>query len=295
MTLDIETRVRRANPLITAEQLQQLFGDDASARLLRDIHHKREGRMTETTENRPPTTEEGSATIAAGSQRPSGSRDASERTARSGTPGVRRRFRPGTVVAAFSLVIAAGIALAFLVGNSDSESAGPVDVARSFIEARDAWDAETTVGLFAPAATVSDLEVGSVGDYAAQYEWYRAVEWRWEAGECVETPRGLTSEVSCAYTHHNAWMDATGAEPGSGSFEFLISQSKITELSISFTTFPAWDQFRAWVDANHPEDLSVMYESGGGFQPPRYTPESMALWEQYTSEFVASVTSPTTP
>ncbi len=54
MSLDIEARVRRANPLTQSDQLEQLFGEDASPRLLRDIHDSRAGRMTETTKNQQP-------------------------------------------------------------------------------------------------------------------------------------------------------------------------------------------------------------------------------------------------
>lgn len=50
MSSDLETRVRRANPLTRSDQLERLFGDDASGRLLRDI--RRAGPMTETTKER---------------------------------------------------------------------------------------------------------------------------------------------------------------------------------------------------------------------------------------------------
>ena len=54
--MDLETRVRRANPLVHSEQLEQLFGDGASTRLLDDVRMRREGRMTKTTPKDQPTT-----------------------------------------------------------------------------------------------------------------------------------------------------------------------------------------------------------------------------------------------
>jgi hypothetical protein len=55
MNVEAEARVRRANPLTQSDQLEQLFGEDASPRLLRDIHHRRVGRMTESRTNEQPT------------------------------------------------------------------------------------------------------------------------------------------------------------------------------------------------------------------------------------------------
>jgi RNA polymerase sigma-70 factor (ECF subfamily) len=51
MSLDIEARVRRANPLTQSDLLEQRFGEDASLRLLGDIDDRRAGRMAETTKN----------------------------------------------------------------------------------------------------------------------------------------------------------------------------------------------------------------------------------------------------
>ena len=44
----------------------------------------------------------------------------------------------------------------------ESEAAAPVDIARTFIEARDAWDAEATAALFAPDAVINDLQYRSL-------------------------------------------------------------------------------------------------------------------------------------
>jgi hypothetical protein len=55
---------------------------------------------------------------------------------------------------------------------------------------------------------------------------------------------------------------------------------------------PVWSNFRSFLTNNHPTDVFVMYVVD---QAPSYTPESIALWEQYTNEFVASVTNTTMP
>ena len=114
MSVDIEARVRRANPLTHTEQLEQLFGEDASRRLLRDIHHKREGRMSDTTENQQPTNVQ---------DRTPATRQKTERPTPSRGPSRKR----GLLVAAAALVvaiIAAGVVIGLVGGSSDEPNVG---------------------------------------------------------------------------------------------------------------------------------------------------------------------------
>ncbi len=93
MSVDIEARVRRANPLTHTGQLEQLFGEDTSSRLFRDIHHKREGRMPDTTGNQQPTNVQDRTTATRQKTEP-----------RTPSPGPSRRR--GLLVAAAALVVA---------------------------------------------------------------------------------------------------------------------------------------------------------------------------------------------
>lgn len=114
MSVDIEARVRRANPLTHTEQLEQLFGEDTSSRLFRDIHHKREGRMPDTTGNQQPTNVQ---------DRTPATRQKTEPRTPSRGPSRRR----GLLVAAAGLVvaiIAAGVVIGLLGGSSDEPDVG---------------------------------------------------------------------------------------------------------------------------------------------------------------------------
>ncbi len=180
--------------------------------------------------------------------------------------------------------------MAWIVSLDDGESdvAGtPVDIARSFIEARDAWDAEAAIALLASDAVVRD-EIRTVEELPALFDFLRAVDWRWTVGECTETATGPAVEVTCTYTHNNAWTRALGVEPVTGTFNFVVSDGEIAELNhiFNWSDFaPVLAAFTEWVGSNHLEDMDVMIASAGYV----LTPESIALWEQYTSEFVASV------
>ena len=108
MRVDIESRVKRANLITRDEQLEQLFGDETSNRLLLDILAKKEGRMTDTRPDQQPTP---------------------EKAQRSAPTQPRKRFRPGVALAAFLIVVAVGVAFA-IVGNPGSTVAevepGPI-------------------------------------------------------------------------------------------------------------------------------------------------------------------------
>lgn len=114
MSVDIEARVRRANPFTPTEQLEQLFGEGASRRLLRDIHDKREGRMPDTTGNQQPTNVQ---------DRPTATRPKTEPRTPSRGPSRRREL----LVAAAALVvaiIAAGVVIGLVGGSSDEPDVG---------------------------------------------------------------------------------------------------------------------------------------------------------------------------
>ena len=108
MSVDIESRVKRANLITRDEQLEQLFGDETSNRLLLDILAKKEGRMTDNRPDQQPTLEKAQRTAPTQPQ---------------------KRFRLGVALAAVLIVVAVGVVFA-TVSNRGSTVAevepGPV-------------------------------------------------------------------------------------------------------------------------------------------------------------------------
>jgi len=108
MSVDVESRVKRANLIIRDEHLEQLFGDETSNRFLLDILAKKEGRMTDNRPDQQPTL---------------------EKTQRTAPTQPQKRFRLGVALAAFLIVVAVGVAFA-TVSNRGSTVAevepGPV-------------------------------------------------------------------------------------------------------------------------------------------------------------------------
>jgi len=108
MSVDIESRVKRANLITRDEHLEQLFGDETSNRLLLDILAKKEGRMTDNRPDQQPTLEKAQRTAPTQPQ---------------------KRFRLGVALAAVLIVVAVGVAFA-TVSNRGSTVAevepGPI-------------------------------------------------------------------------------------------------------------------------------------------------------------------------
>ena len=80
--------------------------------------------------------------------------------------------------------------------------------------------------------------------------------------------------------------------PFTGSnFTFVIADGQIQQVT-HFFDFSEFDPqvyavFQEWLTATHPNDVDVMYDpSSGNFS---LTPESIALFEHHTTEFVASL------
>lgn len=277
---EIEARVRRANLVAHDEQLDQLFGRDLSDRLLSLVQQKKEGRMTDTSKQRPIEKE-------AAIEPPLGSKS---------QPDPTRRVRPRVALAAFLggglAVIVTAIVLLFAFDRTEDVAAPPADMAREFVEARSRWDADGMQSLLAPDAVfLGDLvDTGETLPPLADFE--RATGWTYIVDQCIETTGEPFPLVSCAYSWENDWSRALGVGPFGGSeFRFVFEDGRITEVTNNFNLrgLPrGWDPFVDWLEQAHPEDVPVMIDESFALGPiPYLTPESIALWEIYTDEFVA--------
>ena len=267
MSVDTETRVKRANLIARDEMLEQLFGDETSNRFLLDLLAKKEGRMTETRPDQQPVQEDG-------------------RSQPTVSPPPEKRFRVGVALTAFAVVLAIGIGFAIFRNSGSTVAASPIEIGESYINAIDEWDSEAALVLLAPGAVMTSGLAESPTDIPAVFDFYRANDWRFTASECQQSNVGEPVVITCTYTHQNAWMRALGVDPRpGGSYEFVITDGKIEEVSSDFIEFPEWDTFVDWVRTNHNTDQFVLIADG--CCTPSVTPEAVVLWEQYTNEFVA--------
>jgi hypothetical protein len=198
------------------------------------------------------------------------------------------------------VVVVAVVLLAAACGSDGDESSGDaaeaVGIAQGFVEAKDTWDGEGTSSLVADDAIVDGV-AASADEYLADTEFERATGRRYLEPECTTSEVGPPAEVTCTYLLQNAWSEALGVGPFSGSsVEFVIADGQIQQLTSNpvWTEFSTqvWGVYTAWLKNTHPDDFDVMIERTGGSEVPLVAPEAVALWEQHTTEFVASLSDP---
>jgi hypothetical protein len=189
------------------------------------------------------------------------------------------------VALGLAMAVIALVALGFLA-NRESEVATPLAIATAFSQALSDQDQAAVDELL---ATDANVQYGN-----ARWEYERAAGWVFSHLGCDEKSTGPDGTVvSCRYSADGSWMQALGLEPEVGADILLIRDGQVQQVTED-PDYPqpnvgtAYQAFRDFVTRNHAEDVATMYDSGN----PRYTPEAVALWKQYTDEFVADMEAP---
>ena len=108
-------------------------------------------------------------------------------------------------------------------------------IAQRFVEARDAWDGEAVRALVTDDAVIDDLAISTADDYLPGAEIEQATGWRYMQPECTTIVPGPPIQVSCTYTMQNAWSEALGVGPFTGSnFRFVIADGQIQQVTHRF-------------------------------------------------------------
>jgi hypothetical protein len=158
--------------------------------------------------------------------------------------------------------------------------------AEAFWEAVAANDRDGALAYVDPAARESEAvsPFGRAHTLEGQFDWYESVEWQWRLGECVE---GDAGSVECTATASNAWSEAMGVDPVTGTFVVQFGEDGITEVIDKDGSFEdqwvarVFEVFADWVSTNHPDDAEVMFD----FEVD-VNPEILNLYEVNTDRFV---------
>lgn len=179
-----------------------------------------------------------------------------------------------------------------------------VPVAEAFIEARAAFDGEAVRSIVADDATISpDSEwVSSPDEYLLLDDWERATGMTFLDVDCRD---GSPGRVRCTYSMETTMSRALDLGPyDDNSFVFEITDGLIQQVNHTRNVAEAglgeryysdvyFIHFKPWVEANHPGDDAVMFNTGddGVFNSdaPFINSESIALWETYVEDFVDSL------
>ncbi len=195
----------------------------------------------------------------------------------------RIRWAPVLVTA---LVAVAAVALLIGRGVFETEPATPVEVAEAYVTAVNDRDFEAAASLFAPGTETSFIE-DRVG--LEDWELFAALGLHFEPRGCRELPEdGVVLE--CALTEVSDLTRVLGLAHPTKQIRLLIEGGHITnviETRYSVRgSIEALRTFNTWVKENHPGDVDTMMHPN---LVVKITPEAIALWEQYTDEFVAEM------
>jgi hypothetical protein len=166
------------------------------------------------------------------------------------------------------------------------------EVARGFVEAYGAFDAERVLSYLAVDADITGMtELPTAEGLRLSLAWLEAVGHQQMISSCDQVViSAFGIGIRCPYDFHSFGSDELGRGPFRGSFfDLTVRDGKIVRASVvddlSEFSPQMWDPFATWMDANYPADADVMYDDPGR-NGPRRTEESIQLWEQHIQEYV---------
>ncbi len=211
----------------------------------------------------------------------------------------RRRQLIGAVVAT-----AAVTALAFWAatrGTDDNAEPPPVgptspeQVANEYLQALSTYDLPRAEDYLSaePDLQIWDGIVVDLDGWRAAQAWNEAVGTEVDPGPCqaesVAEPG--TTRLRCPYAVDSLGSKELGLGPYGGStYLITVQDGAITAATDQFDytnngyNVEVWEPFTAWVTANYPEDVRVMYDGTNQVT----TAESIALWHEHLFQYVAA-------
>jgi hypothetical protein len=217
---------------------------------------------------------------------------------------VKTRQRTGMVLtAAVVVVIVLGAFAASTRWLGTDESAPPAapsvtdearQVAAGFLQAYGSYDADRALSYLTDQALSPQwLTPEGLRDELA---WNEAVGWTELRSPCERLgTQGATVDLRCPYTVHALGSEQLGRGPYGGRYwDLQVRDGKIVSARAEFPfesngfSVEMWEPFVDFVDMTFPGDGDVMYTSEDRTDP-QSTPESLRLWEQHISDYVASV------
>ncbi len=173
----------------------------------------------------------------------------------------------------------------------------PEQVARDFLDAYDAFDADRALTYLTEEAVADG--VGHGGPWGSP-EGFRMDVALAKAQHIDQTVTSCENQgesgdgvaVRCAFDLHAYRSDEIGRGPfGDNYWDIVVDDGKVTSALATWAyltnglSAEMWQPFQAWVASTHPEDLQVMYLGNSA----AITEESMRLWDERTGEWAEEV------
>jgi hypothetical protein len=188
------------------------------------------------------------------------------------------------------------------VSNNDtvqpaSDPQAAVSVARGYLDAVNAYDAQRAASLLADTPAVRQ-EVGTPADLTRAMAVEEAGRFQRIVDGCEATRSAdAVTDVTCAFAWQGLGSDLLGRGPyGGATLDVTVEDGKITELVENSHMLDngfspeMWEDFASWVTAHHPDDVLVIYTDATKSQF-NGTPRAVALLQQYVLDYVADAQS----
>ena len=182
------------------------------------------------------------------------------------------------------------------VTTASPTTASAEEVARGFVEAWGAFDADETITHLADDADITGLidwftteEVqGTRDELRLLLALLEAQGYQQMLDSCDQLNSSATeTTVRCTFEFHALRSDELELGPFSGSyFDLTVRDGEIVRASTNSNSeqfsSQVWSPFASWMEANHPDDAAIIYSSPDA-NGARLTDEAIPLWEQHTA------------
>jgi hypothetical protein len=180
----------------------------------------------------------------------------------------------------------------------DSSAADADEIAKGFLDAYAAYDADRAMTYLTDDAVLTDA--GGVEVFESPkamrlaLDFFEAQPYKQMILDCEqqdETAVGIS--VRCPFKFHAIRSDEIGLGPyGDNYWELTVRDGKIvsaeTNLADNGFSQEMWEPFAQWVSAEYPEDAAVMY-TDRSHTGARISEESIQLWGQRSREYTQAV------
>lgn len=169
-----------------------------------------------------------------------------------------------------------------------TEYTDPVGVAQRYLTLRNSFDSQALAAIVGPGNFRASGRVLRQAELPFYFDWLKIFDWQLADPDCE--PAGLDS-VTCSYSLTNRLTRHEGINK-LGTTTIKVEAGRVSATDDPFDV-KTYDQdffapFYSWVRQNHPDSFDTMWLEFGGEATPRYSADSLLLFEELLTEYTGS-------
>lgn len=167
----------------------------------------------------------------------------------------------------------------------------PQSTIRRYMAARAAGDADAAAALIDPTAELDDVWISSPSDIAGLFAHFEAMGWQWETLDCDNHYLLGPVELTCRYRLQIDLPAVEARNLGMGSIAFRAADDRLTRVATGIdlrNVELALEPWLTWLQENHPNESTEMYDIIDGLHVPRLDDTALALFQRLADEYRAA-------